>query len=642
MSKQPLILIVEDEPIVAKDLERSLRGMGYAVAGIVGSARKAIDSAGALRPDLALMDIRLEGGSDGIEAAGTIRRRFGIPIVFLTAYADEKTLKRAKEIGPFGYLTKPFGDRELQTAIGIALQMHDLEKTLRESREWSMTILRSIGEGVITTDFQGCISFMNPRAETLTGWKQEEAMGKEFRSVFHSVDEDTRKAWDLQVAGPPARRRGEKTTPRSLVLVSKGGVEAPIECHVSSVPDDGGSPLGAVVVFHDVRVRRLMENRLISDQRMGAIGKLAGTIANDFGNILKSITDHASSALENLLPGTRAYDDTTKVIEAARAGNDLTKRILTVSRASVRDGKVRVGPVSLSQAFAAAVAGMEHSFAEHRVTVNVQAPDKMPWVTANLVQLADVLMDLFMNAVQAMPSGGAITVEAGPTSATPPEPLTAPKGRHYVALTVRDTGIGISKDVMHRMFEPFFTTRSASGSMGLGLSIVRGTIQQYGGWVEVASEPGMGASFTLFLPRARITRTSGSAAGSSAAGLTVLLVDDRADFLAEIGAMLERDGHQVVRASGGDEGIALYRDKSREIDLAIVDAIMVGTPGREVVRVITEMNDALPMVLMSGFSRDYVRSVIPPGTWCYVQKPFDQEQLRAAIHRALSQASGQS
>ena len=178
------IMIVEDEGIVVLDIRSNLQELGYEVAGVASSGEEAIEKVAEERPDLVLMDIRLQGRLDGIDAAGQIRARFDIPVVYLTAHADEATLQRAKLTEPFGYLLKPFEERELQTTIELALYRHKMERKLRESERWLATTLKSIGDAVIATDDYGHIKFMNPVAEALTGWSQADALDEEFQKVL--------------------------------------------------------------------------------------------------------------------------------------------------------------------------------------------------------------------------------------------------------------------------------------------------------------------------------------------------------------------------------------------------------------------------------------------------------------------------
>ena len=197
---QTKILIVEDEAIVAADLAVKLEKLGYGVAGVATQGGEAVEMALNSRPHLVLMDIQLEGGLDGIQAAEVVRGQYDVPVIYLTAHSDPGTLARAKLTGPSGYILKPFEERDLATQIELALYKHQAERKLREQREWLRVTLRSIGDAVIATDAQGRITFMNPVAEFVTSWSVAEAVGKPLREVFRIVNEYTRTTVDDPVA----------------------------------------------------------------------------------------------------------------------------------------------------------------------------------------------------------------------------------------------------------------------------------------------------------------------------------------------------------------------------------------------------------------------------------------------------------
>jgi|Deesub1362A_J573_1020465.scaffolds.fasta_scaffold00013_17 diguanylate cyclase (GGDEF)-like protein/PAS domain S-box-containing protein len=251
------ILIVEDEGIVAKDIQNRLKKLGYSVAGIVASGEDAVKKAEETRPDLVLMDIKLKGEMNGIGAAEQIRKKFDIPVIYLTAYADEDTIERAKVTEPFGYMLKPFEERELRSNIEMALYKHKMEKRLRESKQWLATTLKSIGDAVIATDEKGCVAFMNPVAESLTGWKQEEAIGKKLTEVFNIINEKTR-----ALAENPVERVLREGVVVGLanhtVLIARDGREIPIDDSAAPIKDDKGNITGVVLVFRDISERKEM------------------------------------------------------------------------------------------------------------------------------------------------------------------------------------------------------------------------------------------------------------------------------------------------------------------------------------------------------------------------------------------------
>ncbi|MCA1959298.1 MAG: response regulator, partial [Desulfomonile sp.] len=185
------ILVVEDEGIIAEDLRMGLEEMGYDVVSVASTGEDAVREAQEKRPDLVLMDVVLHGGMDGIEAAGLIHDKLKIPVIYLTAYSDEKILERAKVTEPFGYMIKPIRERDLYSTIEMALFKHEMERRLQESGQWFSGVLRSIGDAVIATDWEGNIKFMNPAAEAITGWSEQDAQKRPLCSVFAVADEKT-------------------------------------------------------------------------------------------------------------------------------------------------------------------------------------------------------------------------------------------------------------------------------------------------------------------------------------------------------------------------------------------------------------------------------------------------------------------
>lgn len=253
------ILVVEDEAIVALDIQSRLRNLGYSVARAVPSGEAAIEAARELQPDLILMDIMLEGEVDGISAAGRIRERQQIPIIYLTAYADEQTLQRAKATDPFGYIIKPFEDRELAINIEMALYKHRLDRKLRDNERWLHTTLHSIGDGVVATDAEGRITFLNAEALKMLGTDDNRAVGRELDAVLHFFDEIGGELV-LDMAGQALRPGSHAEVRGDLMLVAKEGGRLPVQVSIAPISrGDGGGVMGSVLVIRDVSGRRQAE-----------------------------------------------------------------------------------------------------------------------------------------------------------------------------------------------------------------------------------------------------------------------------------------------------------------------------------------------------------------------------------------------
>ncbi|EPR34219.1 putative PAS/PAC sensor protein [Alkalidesulfovibrio alkalitolerans DSM 16529] len=252
------ILVVEDEAIVALDIQSRLRNLGYSVARAVSSGEAAIEAARELQPDLILMDIMLEGEVDGITAAGHIRERQQIPIIYLTAYADEQTLQRAKATDPFGYIIKPFEDRELAINIEMALYKHRLDRKLRDNERWLHTTLHSIGDGVVATDAEGRITFLNAEAVKMLGTEDSRAVGRELDAVLHFFDEIGGELV-LDMAGRAIRSGAQPEVRGDLMLVAQKGERVPVQVSIAPISRGDGGVMGSVLVIRDVSGRRQAE-----------------------------------------------------------------------------------------------------------------------------------------------------------------------------------------------------------------------------------------------------------------------------------------------------------------------------------------------------------------------------------------------
>jgi len=252
------VLIVEDEIVVAKDIQDTLKGLGYSVFEPVSTGEEAVLKSEESQPDLVLMDIKLGGNIDGIEAAEKIFNRFNIPVIYLTAYGDKNTLARAKITEPYGYILKPYNERELHSNIEMALYKHDIERKFRDNERWLSTLLQSIGDAVIATDVDKNISYMNPVAEVLTGWGKKEALGKSLNKIFNIVSEKNNKPEESLVEAAINQNTVVYLDKRNIVLIDKEGKERPIDDSAAPIKDMNGNTTGCIIVFRDISRQKQM------------------------------------------------------------------------------------------------------------------------------------------------------------------------------------------------------------------------------------------------------------------------------------------------------------------------------------------------------------------------------------------------
>jgi PAS domain S-box-containing protein len=291
------LLVVEDESIVARDIQNRLRNLGYDVPAVVAYGDKAVEKVAELHPDLVLMDIFLKGDMDGIKAAELIRTRYDVPVIFLTAFADPGTLQRAKITEPFGYILKPFEERELLTAIEMALYKHAMERKIKDSQRWLATTLKSVDDAIIATDTAGRIVLMNRVSEALTGWKETEAAGHDIAGVFGLVDDNGQ-----PLPGPVelALQEGAGGQHSQATLIARNGIRLVVECSATPLRDDSDRTSGAVLVFRDITERKAAEMALKANNRHLAIISSITTTINRSDNT-RDMLDQVLRDILNLL-----------------------------------------------------------------------------------------------------------------------------------------------------------------------------------------------------------------------------------------------------------------------------------------------------------------------------------------------------
>lgn len=638
------ILIVEDEILVARDLEQQLTALGYQVAGIAATGALALQLVAEMQPHLILMDIRLQGALDGIATAEQIRLRHLLPIIYLTAHADSATVARARVTEPFGYILKPFEERELRTTIEMALYKHDAERKLRASERRFATTLRSIGDAVIATDERGQITYMNPTAETLTGWPLAEAQGQPFANIFQIIHETTRQ---------PAENPVERVLQEGIVvglanhtlLLSRDGQEIPIDDSASPILDDQGNCTGVVLVFRDITERRLAEERVRASeqqvrqvQKMEAIGQLAAGIAHDFNNMLTVINGYSSLLLSGKEPGPNWRKYLERIETAGKRAEALTRQLLTFSRRQLVQPRV----LDLNHL----VLHMEQMFSrllgEHIQIITVLDPTLAP-VRADAGQIEQVLLNLAVNARDAMPGGGAITLQTSNLILTHQQTLDLPDLQPglYAVLIVQDTGCGMTEHVKSHLFEPFFTTKERDKGAGLGLATVYGIIKQSNGHITVKSEVDQGTVFTIYLPAVHGQTTDTDQALHSAAlpqgGETVLLVEDEDTVRNFTSEVLKTCGYSVLPAANGPEALQISATYSGPLHLLLTDIVMPEMNGWALAEQIVRQRQ-MKILYMSGYTDSvHLGAQAKGGKIQLLLKPFTPNVLAQKVRALLDE-----
>jgi PAS domain S-box-containing protein len=599
------ILVVEDEQIVALDIQRTLAGLGYLVPVTVATGDAAIEQAEALRPDLVLMDIRLRGAMDGIEAAGVIRQRWEIPVIYLTAHADAATLARAKITEPFGYVLKPFDERDLHTTIEMALYKHQMEARLRASERWLNVTLSSIGDGVIATDTAARVVFINPEAERLTGWAAAEAAGRPLVEVFRIINEHTRQPADDPVAKVLATGLIAGLANHTL-LIARDGIERPIDDSGAPIQTESGELLGAVLVFRDIAQRRSLEHDLAqraaellqADRRKDEfLGMLGHELRNPLAAILGSVEvlSHLGTASAEAAPLLGAIG------RQAAHMNRIVDDLLDITRITHGKFTLKKTRIDLVQLVRETAEDHRRSIESKGATLRIDLPAGSLDCEADPTRLSQVLDNLLNNAAKFLGGTGEILVS-----------VQAQPENDRVAIVVRDSGIGMDAQTVQDVFQPFVQAAQCldrgQGGLGLGLALVRGLVELHGGQVTARSPGlGQGAEFTVELPlhSPPVPTTSAGATPLAAdSPRRIVLIDDHPDTLFAMKKMLELAGHEVYTAGDASAGLALARQ--RLPDVVLCDIGLPGMSGYEFAAALRSEPavQRAYLVAMSGYGQD--------------------------------------
>jgi PAS domain S-box-containing protein len=562
----------------------------------------------------------------------------GLENTFEDYYSDRIYLVRAVPIkNELGNITAGMLFSEDITALKKA------EQILADEKEQLAVTLRSIGDGVITTDLTGKITLLNRAAEDLTGWYQPEAIGRPLTDIFQIIDELTRQPQPNPV--DETLSTGQITALRNhTILIARDGSERVIADSCAPIRDQLSRVIGTVLVFRDITVQQRMTEEMQKTSRLEALGVLAGGIAHDFNNLLSGIIgflDLARLSLENeskhkpVLEQVEIESFVEEAEKAALRAKDLTLQLLTFAKG----GEPVKKTARLTQTIQDAA-----SFALHGS--NVQGVFELEtnlWpVEVDAGQIGQVIQNLVLNATQAMPEGGTITVKAENITLEAGAEPTLEAGQ-YIRLLIQDEGIGIPAENLAKIFDPYFTTKPAGN--GLGLAVCYSIIKKHGGLLTVESEIGHGTTFHIYLPvsenlvKEEIKKTRAKPKIVTSDSPLKLLVMDDEPILQELAKRtLQRLGHQIEIARHGQEAIQLYEaafNAGQPFDLVLLDlTIPGGMGGKQTIARLLELDPQVKAVVCSGYSSDPIMSNYREhGFVDVLLKPYRMEELRKVLER---------
>lgn len=510
------------------------------------------------------------------------------------------------------------------------------EKALRESEEKYRTILESIEEGYYETDIAGNFTFFNDSLCTIFGYTRDALLGMNYKQNTATAAADR-----LYQVFNKVYSTGKPSKGAEYKIFGKDSSTRYVEVSVSLLKDAEGKPVGFRGITRDVTKRKLdeqekarLEAQFQQAQKMEAIGTLSGGIAHNFNNLLMGIMGYTSLMLMETDADNPNYKRLKNIEKQVKSGSQLTSQLLGYAR----EGRYEVKPISLNRL----VKETSDAFGMTRkeITVHQDLSENLYGIKADQGQIEQVLLNLYVNAADAMPGGGDLVLK---TLNITDEDITGKpykvKPGNYVLLTVRDTGVGMDKKTMERVFEPFFTTKGFANGTGLGMASAYGIIKAHRGYIDVDSEKGQGTTFTIYLPATekKVIEEKEASVELVRGKETVILVDDEESVLDAGEQMLRKLGYEVLLAGNGKQTLESYGKNQDKIDLVLLDMVMPVMGGGETFDRLKEINPKVKVLLSSGYSMEgEATEILKRGCDGFIQKPFNIEQLSQKIREILA------
>jgi two-component system cell cycle sensor histidine kinase/response regulator CckA len=585
--------------------------------------------------NLILSDYTLPG-FDGLSALDLARgQRPDTPFIFLSGTIGEERAIEALKRGAADYVLKDRPNR-IVAAIRRALahrdeaeQRHRAEERVREQA----ALLDKARDAICVTDLKHRVTYWNASAERLFGWAAAEALGRDLRVVLFPQD-----AASYDEAGKKLFSAGEwhgELRPRP-----KNGATLIVESRWTLVADSSEAPKEILLINTDITEKKILETQFLRAQRMDSIGTLAGGIAHDLNNVLSPVL-LAASMLRSKLSDPADRELVGSIEAGAEHSAALIKQLLAFARGA--DGS---HATLRMHELIANLGQLLQPVLPRNLQLTIRCAGRLWPVRGDATQLNQVLMNLCINARDAMPNGGRIEIDASNVTVDEALARTFPGGKPgpCVLITVTDTGVGIPPEILDKIFDPFFTTKGLGKGTGLGLATVRGIVKGHGGGLQVESDVGRGTTFRLYLPAQidPLQRPTGlpPLPAPRRSGEGILVIDDDRSVRNIFQLLLERAGYRVFLAADGFEGVAEFRRRRAEIDVVITDIMMPGMSGHDVIEALRAIDSGLRIIAISGMMEEHrLRVSCAPGApiEC-VSKPIAAENLFGAIDRSVKAA----
>ncbi|HEY3384348.1 MAG TPA: response regulator [Vicinamibacterales bacterium] len=631
------LLMLEDDPLDAELEITALEEAGFDCQWTRVETRAAfLAELDAPQYDVILADFNLPS-FDGLTALRLfLDRRLDFPFILVSGNLGEETAIESLKAGATDYVLKSRLSR-LGLAVQRALREKAGERQQREAEEDRRRLssaVNQVAEAVVITDLDGRILYLNPAFEKMTGYTRAEAVGT-VAPVLERQDQTAAAGAD----GVRSAVSMGRTWHGRLVNLRKDGMSYTADTTVGPVRDEHGTIVNYVAVQRDVTNELRMEAQYRQAQKMEAMGRLAGGVAHDFNNLLTAIVGYTQLLLDRIPPDSDLRRDLVQIDGACERATTLVRSLLTFSR---RDPS-RPEVLDLN-AVVNNVAGLLRRVIGEDVELISQIGSDVAAVRADPGQIEQLLMNLSVNARDAMPGGGRLVIQ---TEAVTLDADQVPKGMDlvpgcYARLSVSDTGVGMEEQVLGHLFEPFFTTKPAGEGTGLGLSIVYGIVKRHNGYITVESRPRKGTTFRIYLPvvaghdAPTATPITPALGGASRGGQEmILLVEDEAPVRMLVQRALEGAGYRVLPAADASAAIDAFRAHAQEIVLLVTDVVMPDTNGPALFEALTKDCPSLKVLFLSGYAGEIVRGRGVMQDAPFLQKPFKLADLSRRVREIL-------
>ena len=630
------ILVLEDDACIATDIQQRLERLGYSACEVVHSHETLLARVETYCPDLVIMSMSEHTDQARHESTRRLFEQLQIPILYSTMHADPIALQSLTHKEPFCYVRTPLDDQDLHRTITMALYRHQTEITLRKMERWLAATLNSVGDAVLATDIDGCVTYLNHSAELLTGWTLIEATNRPVSEILKMLRGDGH----TPVENPVSKVLQEGVIlelAEGTLLQRKDGATFAIDDSAAPIRDEEDHIIGVVIIFRDISEHRRFEQQLREAQKLDSVGQLAGGIAHDFNNLLTVINGSCSLLLKSM-----ASDDPQKarvemIKEAGDRATVLTHQLLAFGRRQVLIPKI----LNLNDV----VASMGRLLAEligEDIELLTVLEHTAVYVKVDSGQIEQVIMNLAVNSRDAMPYGGKLTITTKNIEIHGQEARADHDGidRPSVMLAVSDSGEGMEAETQSHIYDPFFTTKTLGKGTGLGLSMIHGIVMQSGGRITCSSEIGKGTTFRIYFPRVTHDEAVSAplpihteAAGGSE---TVLVVEDEHLVRKLMRTILESRGYFVLDAPGGEEAFHVCRSYLGPIHLLITDVVMPKMKGTEVADRLRSIYPEMKVLFVSGYTADMIdqHGVLETGIQ-FLQKPFTPLDLENRVRELL-------